>query len=111
VFVVEEQHEEGQAMDGRRRHAVTAGRIGLFVVAVGTAWGAVTAAGGGSAHDVVLVAAPAVAATNARPVSSPVPAQPSVRPVAPARVSRDELRTPLRLPHRPATPAGRHVAR
>jgi hypothetical protein len=98
-------------MERRRRHAVTAGRIGLSVVAVATAWGAMTAAGGGSAHDVVLVAAPAVAATNARPVSSPVPAQPSVRPTAPARVSRNELRTLVRPQHRPTAPARRHVAR
>jgi hypothetical protein len=90
-------------MDGRRRHAVTAGRIGLLVVAVGTAWGAVTTAGGG--RDVLVVAAPAVAATNARPVSNPVSGPmptPSVRPSAPARVSRDGVRTPVR-------PARRHA--
>jgi hypothetical protein len=93
-------------MDGRRRHAVTAARIGLLVVAVGTSWGAATAAGGG--HDVLLVAAPAVAVTNARPVTGPVsnptPTPPSVRPSAPARASRDEVRAPVR-------PARRHVAR
>jgi len=101
-------------MDGRPRHAVTAGRIGLLVVAVGTAWGAMTAGGGGSRHDVLLVAAPAVAPTNARPVSSPVsspmPTPSSARPTAPARVSRDELRTPVRRPHRcddPRPPAHR----
>jgi hypothetical protein len=90
-------------MDGRRRHAVTAGRIGLLVVAVGTAWGAVTTAGGG--RDALVVAAPAVAATNARPVSNPVSSPmptPSVRPSAPARVSRDGVRTPVR-------PARRHA--
>jgi hypothetical protein len=84
-------------MDGRRRHAVTAGRIGLLVVAVGTAWGAVTTAGGG--RDALVVAAPAVAATNARPVSNPVSSPmptPAVRPSAPARVSRDGVRTPVR---------------
>ena len=81
-------------------------RIGLLVVAVGTAWGAVTAAGGG--HDVLLVAAPAVAATNARPMSAPVsgaaPTPPSARPAGQARVSRDRVRTPVR-------PARRHVPR
>jgi hypothetical protein len=90
-------------MDGRRRHAVTAGRIGLLVVAVGTAWGAVTTAGGG--RDALVVAAPAVAATNARPVSNPVSSPmptPAVRPSAPARVSRDGVRTPVR-------PARRHA--
>jgi hypothetical protein len=94
-------------MDGRRRHAVTAGRIGLLVVAVGTAWGAVTTAGGG--REALVVAAPAVAATNARPVSNPVSnpvsspmPTPSVRPSAPARVSRDGVRTPVR-------PARRHA--
>jgi hypothetical protein len=90
-------------MDGRRRHAVTAGRIGLLVVAVGTAWGAVTTAGGG--REALVVAAPAVAATNARPVSNPVSSPmptPSVRPSAPARISRDGVRTPVR-------PARRHA--
>jgi hypothetical protein len=94
-------------MDGRPRHAVTAGRIGLLVVAVGTAWGAMTTAGGGHGLGAELVAAPVSAATNPHP-AAPASA-PATRPGAPARVSRDEVRVPVR--HRSSVPARRHVAR
>jgi hypothetical protein len=96
-------------MEGRRQHGVTVGRIGLLIVAVGTAWAAGTTAGGGHDLGAVLVAAPAPVATN------PHPAAPSVtdatRPDAPARVSRDEVRASVRLAHRMSAPARRHVPR
>jgi hypothetical protein len=95
-------------MEGRRRHAVTAGRIGLLVVAVGTAWGAVTTAGGGPGLDAVLVAAPAAAATNPHPAGT---ARASIRAIGPERVSRDEVRTASRLPSQVRTTARRHAAR
>jgi hypothetical protein len=95
-------------MEGRPRHAVTAGRIGLLVVAIGTAWGAMTTAGGGSDLDAVLVAAPAAAPTNPHPaVAAPAP----VRPAAPERVSRDQVRAASRLPSSVPTSARTHAAR
>jgi hypothetical protein len=94
-------------MEGRPRHAVTAARIGLLVVAVGTAWGAVTT-GGGHGLDAVLVAAPAAAAANPHPAGT---APASIRPIGPERVSRDEVRTASLLPGQVLTPARRHAAR
>jgi len=94
--------------DGRGRHAVTAGRlgrIGLLAVAAATAWGAITAAGGGHGLGAVLVAAPAVAATNPHPAVRPH----AVRPAVPQRVSRDAVRVPVRL--RPHGRGRSHVAR
>jgi hypothetical protein len=93
-------------MDGQPRHAVTAGRIGLLVVALGTAWGAVTT-GGGHSLGAVLVTAPALPATNPHPVAPPA----SVRSTANERASRDEVRTASRLPHSVRMPARRHLAR
>jgi hypothetical protein len=95
-------------MEGRPRHAVTAVRIGLLFVAVGTAWGAVTAAGGGHGLDAVLVAAPAAAATNPHPA---VPAKAAIRAAGLERVSRDKVRTASRLPSQVRTTARRHTAR
>jgi hypothetical protein len=95
-------------MEGRPRHAVTAGRIGLLIVAVGTAWGAVTTAGGGHGLDAVLVAAPAAAAANPHPAqTAPAPN----RPAGPERASRDEVRTASLLPRNVLTPARRHAPR
>jgi hypothetical protein len=94
-------------MDGRPRHALAAGRIGLLVVALGTAWGAVSAGGSGHGPGAVLVAAPAVAATNPHPAVPPA----STRSVAPRRISRDEVRAASRLPRSARTPARRHAAR
>jgi hypothetical protein len=94
-------------MEGRPRHVVTAGRIGLLVVAVGTAWGAV-ATGGGHGRDAVLVAAPAAVATNPHPAGT---APASIRATRPERVSRSEARTASRLPSHVQTPARRHAAR
>lgn len=90
---------------GRSRIATTAGRVGLLVVAAGTAWGAVTAEAGGHGLGSVLVAAPAVAATNPHPA---VPL-PSSRSIAPGRISRNEVRTESRLPRSVRTPARRHA--
>jgi hypothetical protein len=95
--------------DGRRL-AVTAGRMGLFVVAVGTAWAAITTAAGGHGLGAVLVAAPVVPAPNARPASSAIAAAP-VRPEVLVPVSRDRVRTPLRTPAQSPSGARRHVAR
>jgi hypothetical protein len=95
-------------MEGRPRHAVTAGRIGLLVVAVGTAWGAMTTAGGGADLDAVLVAAPAAAPTNPHPEAT---APASIRPTAPERVSRDGVRAAPRLPSSVPPPARLHAAR
>jgi hypothetical protein len=95
-------------MEGRPRHAVTAGRIGLLVVAVGTAWGAVTAAGAGHSLHAVPVAAPAAAAANPHPAgTAPGP----IRATGLERVSRDEGRTASRLPKQVRTTARRHVPR
>jgi hypothetical protein len=93
-------------MHGRPRHALAAGRIGLLVVALGTAWGAVTAGGSGHGAGAVLVAAPAVVATNPRPAVPPA----SIRSIAP-RISRDEVRTASRLLRSVRTPARRHARR
>ncbi len=78
---------------GRPGLVVTAARIGLLVVAVGTAWGAIATAGGGHGQGAVLVAAPAAAARNPHPVATSTSAP---RTPTADRVSRDELRTPIR---------------
>ena len=95
--------------DGRSRLAVLAGRIGLLVVAGGTAWGAVSTAAGGHALGAVLVVTPAVIATNP-PSVTPTP-QIAARPAAPAPVSRARVRTPLPVPASRLTASRRHVAR
>jgi hypothetical protein len=102
--------------DGGHGHAVTAGRlgrIGLLAVAGVTAWGAITAAGGGHGLGAQLVAAPVVAATNPHPASTRSTA--AARPGSPQRVSRDEVRVPVRVPGRPRAGARTlvrsHVAR
>jgi hypothetical protein len=97
--------------DGRSRLAVTAGRIGLLVVAVGTAWGAATTAAGSHALGAVLVAAPAVAATNPPSTTTPPAPEITARSAAPAPVSRAHVRTPLRVPASTRTASRRHVAR
>ena len=89
--------------DGRLRLAVTAGRVGLLVVAVGTAWGAVTTAGG-HGLGTQLVAAPAIAAANPHPAALPAP-DVTARPAVPGSVSRAHVRAPILLP----VPAPRHV--
>jgi hypothetical protein len=52
-------------VEARRRAGVTAGRLVMLVLAVGTGWGAVTAAGPGHARDVVLAGPPAAFVTAA----------------------------------------------
>jgi hypothetical protein len=100
--------------DARLRLAVTAGRVGLFVVAIGTAWGAVTTAGG-HGLGAQLVTAPAAAAANQPPAAlSPSSPEVTARPAMPAPVSRAHVRAPIPLPvpvprHVPAS--RRHVAR
>jgi hypothetical protein len=97
---------------GRPGLVATAGRVGLLVVAVGTAWGAIATAGGGHGQGAVLVAAPAAAARNPHPVATSTSAP---RTPTADRVSRDELRTPIRTPARPvqrtAKPSHRHLDR
>jgi hypothetical protein len=102
--------------DGRRRLAVTGGRLGGLVLAVVTGWIAITSAGGAHAVGAQLVGAPAVAATTTPPAVSPAaaartatsPRRPgsaaqagrlrnplSPRGVSTTRVSRDLVRTPV----------------
>jgi hypothetical protein len=90
--------------EGRRRVAVTGGRLALLVLATATGWGAITSAGGGHAVGAVLVGAPAFAAVNPRPTVSVAPASaarallPPVRARSSARVlrvSRELIRRPV----------------
>lgn len=99
--------------DGRPKRAVTAGRVGLLLLAAGTAWGAVAASDGGAGIDGagiggVLVAAPVIVATNPHPTAVPTAA---FRPDAADRVSRDQVRTAPRLPRQARTSARRHAPR
>ena len=98
-------------MDDRRpQRAVTAGRIGLLLLALATCWGAVVAAGDAHGTGAVLVAAPAVAATNPHPTATAT-APAAARLATRQRVSRDEVRAAVEPIGRLRTQARRHAPR